>query len=132
MSVGDVTKIPAGGIQAANKVSAVCGSTTNIYLGYDNGDIKKMTTSGVLSELTTKTKLPGKIVALVYTGLTVAMIAILDNGKVYKVHTDGSGVELLVNLNAGIYGAFYYSNYIYVMLDGVQNEGSSAVKIQLA
>jgi hypothetical protein len=91
-----------------------------------------LTTSGTLAELTNKVKLPGRIVALVYTGLTAALTAVLADGRVYNLHADGSAVALIATLNMGVYDAFYYSNFLYVILEGVQQEKSSLLKIALA
>ncbi len=141
MSVGDVTKVPAGGIQIAPKVARVNGNTTTLYVGDEEGSIKTLTTSGTLADLTTKVKLNGCIVALVYTGISVvyggvtattALMAILADGRVYAVQPDGSKVILVRSLNMGVADAYYYSNYLYVLLSGVQQELSSFCKIQLA
>jgi hypothetical protein len=141
MAVGDLTKVPSGGIQISPKVARLCGTTTTMYEGSEEGQVKSLTTAGVFAELTTPAKLPGRIVALVYTGITVtyggvsattAIIAILEDGNIYVIQPDGSVKYVLRNLNCGVRDAYYYSNYLYVVLDGVPQEGSSVVKIQLA
>jgi len=131
MSVGDLTKLPTAGIQAVGHVTSVTGTSTTMYLGYDNGKVKTLTTSGVVADLTTKVILPGKIVSLVYTGLTAILCAITADGKIYKITSLGV-VTLLKNLNMGVCGAYYVSNYLYIVLDSMQQEKSNLLKLQLA
>ena len=141
MAVGDVAKLPAAGIQSVDQVTRVTGTTTTMYVGNDKGDINSLTTAGVLAALTKKVKLPGRIVACVYTGISVtyggstattAIVAVLADGRVYAVQPNGSVIILLKSLNMSVADAYYYSNYLYVILDGMQQEGSSFLKIQLA
>lgn len=128
MAVGDVTIIPSGGLNIAGKVTCVCGTTTTMYVGTDKGEVKSITTSGVMADLATKVKVPGKIVAIAYSG---SIVIITADGKVYTVATNGASLTMIVNLNMGVAGAYYYSNYLYVILDGSQQEKSNVLKIAL-
>ena len=131
MSVGDLTKLPTAGIQAVGHVTSICGNSTTMYIGYVSGHVKSLTTSGVLADLTHKVLLPGRIVSVIYTGLTAILCAITADGKIYKI-TNVGVVTLLKNLNMGVCGAYYASNYLYIVLDGMQQEKSNLVKLQLA
>ena len=133
MSVKDVTKLPTAGIQLDYDVSALSGNTTTMYVGFDNGRVKSLTTSGVYAELTTKVKLPGKIISIVYTGVSgYAIAAALEDGHIYTFGTDGSALGLFKDLNMGIAKMYYYSNYLYVILKTTQQEKSNLIKIQMA
>lgn len=129
MAVGDVTIVPSAGLNIGSKVTCVCGTTTTMYVGTDKGEVKSLTTSGALADIATKVKVPGRIVAIAYSG---SIVIITADGKVYTVATNGTSLTLLKNLNMGVSGAYYYSNYLYVILDGSQQEKSNVLKIQLA
>ena len=135
MAIGDtITKLPTGspyGIMIDGDIAAICGSTTTMYIGFKSGYIKSLTTAGVLANLTTKVKLPGRIVALLYTGLTAQLTAVMADGKIYNIHTDGSAVAKIADLNMGVCGAYYYSNNLYVVLDSMQQEKSSLLRVNL-
>jgi hypothetical protein len=64
------------------KITAVCGSTTTMYCGMDDGTIFSVTTGYAVVFLT---RLPGKVVALQYA--SNVLYAVLDNGAVYTVAT---------------------------------------------
>ncbi len=133
MSVGDVTRLPSGGIQIVDDIVAVHGTSTTMFIAKNTGVIKSLTTSGVLADLTTKIRLPGRPVAIVYTGVSGKVIACaLEDGRIYTFGTDGADLALFKNLNMKIAGIYYVSNYLYVVLQGMQQEGSSLLKIQMA
>ena len=129
MSVGDLTKIPSGGIQFDFDVTAICGTTTTMYVGTSRGRIKSLTSTGTLADLTTKVNLNEKIVGMGY--ISSSLVVVTENGKIYTVGTDGSSLTLIRNLNTLVKGAYYYSNFVYVIVSGVPQELSSAFKVAL-
>lgn len=66
----------------SKKITAVCGSTTTLYCGMDNGTIFSVTTGYAVVFLA---KLPGKVTSLQYA--SNVLYATLDNGEVYTVAT---------------------------------------------
>ena len=133
MAVGDIAAVPVGGISLEFAPGAVCGSTTTMYVGTVGGYIKSLTTAGVLADLTTKVRLPGRIATIVLSAYTYPIIAILEDGDVYAVATDGSTKTKICSLGARCRAAYYYSNYVYCILDGQDNRlDSSLVSIHLA
>ena len=131
MAVGDITKIPAGGIQLDKEPLCVGGTTTTMYFGDDRGRVKSVTTSGVVAELTTKCIMVAeKLAAVLYTSSALCLVT--ENGKVYTVGTDGSSLTKIADLQTKVKCAYYYSSYIYCFLEGIRQGGSSIVKVQIA
>ena len=130
MAVGDITKIPAGGIQLDKEPLCVGGTTTTMYFGDDRGRVKSVTTSGVVAELTTKCMVAEKLAAVLYTSSALCLVT--ENGKVYTVGTDGSSLTKIADLQTKVKCAYYYSSYIYCFLEGIRQGGSSIVKVQIA
>jgi hypothetical protein len=130
MAAGDITKLPTAGIKLDTEIASVSGNGTTMYYGTATGHVRSMTSAGVMAELTTKVKVPGRIVAVCYTSSALAIVT--ADGKVWTCGTDGSSLTMLVNLNMGVSGAYYYSSFLYVFLANVQQEKSSLLKIATA
>ena len=129
MATGDITKVPTAGIQFDFMVESMSGTTTTMYVGTAHGRVLSLTTSGVLAELTTKVKLPNKIAQVLYT--SAALCIITDKGDVYTCGTTGGSLTKIASLNMGVKKAYYYNGYVYVILDGMQQEKSSLLRITL-
>jgi hypothetical protein len=137
MAIGTLTKIPTQGINANNNITCIVGATTGttLFICKDTGVIKQITnidstTIAAETELTNKVKLPGKIVALGAVSFTV-LIAILSDGRVYTLHTDGTVITLIANLNMSVVGVYVYGTYAYAILNGMQQERSNVIRISL-
>ena len=134
MAVGDITKIPAAGVNIDRGVVGLCGTSTTMYYADNRGMIKSLTTTGTVADLTTKVILDGKPSCMCYTGVSSKEIAVcLDDGRVYLVANDGGTITKVADLQGRATGIYYTANYLYVtMASSSGNPMSGAAKIQIA
>ena len=130
MSAGDVTKVPSGGKQFDFEITCVHGYQTTLYIGDCKGRVRSLTSAGTLADLTTLIDVNEKIVAIQY--VSSSLIFVTDKGKIYTCGTNGSSLTLLKDLVAAVRTAYYYNNYLYVILDAVEPRTSMFVKVATA
>ncbi len=130
MAAGDVTKVPSGGLQFDFEITCIHGYQTTMYVGDCKGRVRSLTSTGTLADLTTKIGVNEKIVAIQY--VSSSLIFVTDKGKIYTCATNGSSLTLLKDLAAEVKTAYYYTNFLYVVLDAVEPRTSMFTKVATA